>query len=200
MAAVGLPRLRGGDVGEVVAGSPTASITPHPSSRAPPSHRRPNRHPGGLTVTSSPLPGECRQRQRREARWPMATGVLEHGGGWGMEGGKRGRRSGPRAAGPRGRPRVRHVEARPGRQQSPPSPHIGLHRHRFGGLSVSSPEVTLPLIGCLGRSPSRQQQCPPLPEVMFPLTGCLAFPPLRLPSNDGSDSLSIFRVLLSHQA
>ena len=67
--------------------------------------------------------------------------------GGGVEGGKRVPGPGPGAAQPRGRPHVRHVEAQPGCRQSPPPSPIGLCRHRSGGLSVSSLEVMLPLIG-----------------------------------------------------
>ena len=79
----------------------------------------------------------------------------ERGEGGKGEGGKRGPGPGPGAARPRGRPHGHHVEARPGCQQSPPSSHISLCRHRSGGLSVSFPEVMLPLIG------PQVVRCPP---------------------------------------
>ena len=75
-----------------------------------------------------------------------------------------------------GRPHVRHVEAWPGCRQSPPPSHIGLHWHRWGGLSESSPEVMLPRIGPLGCH-SVLVWGLPFPEVMFSLIGCLGFLP-----------------------
>jgi len=42
-----------------------------------------------------------------------------------------------------------------------------------------SPEVMLPLIGCLRCHPAPQR--PPCAEVIFPLIGCLGFSPLATP-------------------
>lgn len=63
-AAAGLLGLRGGDVGEVTVGRPTASLTPHPSSPTPLPPQPPHRH-----VLASPS-GGCWRRWQREARWP----------------------------------------------------------------------------------------------------------------------------------
>lgn len=113
----------------------------------------------------------------REPLAPVGTGGFQNTGvaRGGQKAGQRGPGPGPGPAEPQGRPHLGHAEAWPGHRQSPPSSHTGLRRHRSGGLSVSSPEVMLPLIG---------------PQVVRPLC-CSARPPPQVMTSDWPAGLSL---------